>query len=67
MRVMDRRRFVGSVAGGLLAAPLAARAQQPKMPVVGFVHLMSLEAREREVLAAFHRGLSDNGYVGARM
>ena len=60
---MDRRRFVGNIAGGLLAVPLAARAQPPKMPVVGFVHLMSLGVREREVLAAFHRGLSENGYI----
>jgi putative ABC transport system substrate-binding protein len=54
--VLDRRSFVGSVAGGLLAASLAARAQQPAMPVIGFVHLTSLE-ETRENLAAFHRGL----------
>ncbi len=60
---MDRRAFIGSVAGGLVAAPFAGRAQQPKMPVIGFVHLMSPGSREREVLAAFHRGLSDTGYI----
>src|SRR4051812_13838363 len=43
-----------------------ARAQQPTIPVIGFVHLTSPEAREREVLAAFHRGLSDTGYIEGR-
>jgi putative ABC transport system substrate-binding protein len=60
---MDRRTFIGSVAGGLVAVPFTARAQQPKMPVIGFVHLMSPGSREREVLAAFYRGLSDTGYT----
>ncbi len=63
---MDRRTFVGGVAGGLVAVPFAAHAQQPKMPVIGFVHLMSPGTRERDVLAAFHRGLSDTGYVEGR-
>jgi len=60
---MDRRAFIGSVAGGLVAVPFGGCAQQPKMPVIGFVHLMSPGTREREVLGAFHRGLSDTGYV----
>jgi len=35
---MDRRRFVGGIAGGLLAVPLAARAQQPvRIPRIGYV------------------------------
>ena len=35
---MDRRTFIGGLTGGLLAAPLAARAQQAgQMPQVGFV------------------------------
>jgi len=62
---MDRRRVVGSVAGGFLAVSLAARAQQPAMPVIGFVHLTSLE-ETREYLAAFHRGLGDTGYIEGR-
>ncbi len=63
--MMDRRTFIGSVTGGLLAVPLAARAQQPAMPVIGFVHLTSLE-ETREYLAAFHRGLGDTGYIEGR-
>ena len=45
--------------------PATARAQQNAMPVVGFVHLHSPELT-REYLAAFHRGLSDAGFVGGK-
>ena len=41
------------------------RAQQPAMPVIGFFHLTSLELT-RELLAAFHRGLGDTGYIEGR-
>jgi len=49
--------------GATLALPSTAGAQQSTTPVIGFLHLTSPEAREREVLAAFHRGLSGIGYV----
>ncbi len=39
---MNRRAFVGSVAGELVAVPLAARAQKPAMPVIGFLGSASL-------------------------
>jgi ABC-type uncharacterized transport system substrate-binding protein len=56
-----RREFI-ALLGGAATWPLAARAQQPAMPVIGFIHLTSLE-QTREYLAAFHRGLGDTGYV----
>jgi putative ABC transport system substrate-binding protein len=48
--------------GGVAVIWPLARAQQPAMPVIGFVHLTSRE-ETREYLAAFHRGLGDTGYV----
>ena len=42
--------------------PLVAHAQQPAMPVIGFLHLTSLEAN-RENLAAFRQGLGNTGYI----
>ena len=58
---MRRREFI-VFAGGVAAWPVAARAQQPVMPVIGFFHLTSLELT-RELLAAFHQGLGDTGYI----
>jgi putative ABC transport system substrate-binding protein len=57
---MKRREFI-TLAGGMAVWPLAARAQQA-MPVIGFFHLTSLKLT-RDLLAAFHRGLGDTGYV----
>ena len=59
---MDRRRFIGSVAGGLLAVPLAARAQKPAMPVIGFLCNAS-PAQWASYVAEFRMGLHETGYV----
>jgi putative ABC transport system substrate-binding protein len=59
---MDRRRFVGSVAGALLALPFAARAQQKAMPVIGVLSTASSSGLT-PFMAAFRQGLSEAGYV----
>jgi putative ABC transport system substrate-binding protein len=62
---MDRRAFIGTVAGGLLAAPLAAEAQQPagKIPRIG---LLSLGSPSSPFVEPFRQGLRELGYVEGR-
>jgi putative ABC transport system substrate-binding protein len=59
---MDRRTFIGRVGGGLLAASLAARAQQPAIPVIGFLNSRAADD-DPHLLAAFRQGLKEVGYV----
>ena len=58
---MKRRAFI-SLFGGAAAWPLALRAQQPAMPVVGFPGPTSRDTFA-ERLRGFHRGLKDSGYI----
>ena len=62
---MKRRSFIGHIAGGLVVAPLAARAQIATKPVVGFLCGES-PARWVRLVAAFGQGLSETGYVDGR-
>ena len=59
---MRRRDFISLVGGSTVAWPLAARAQQPMMPVVGFLDPRSPDA-VTDRLRAFRQGLKETGYV----
>jgi putative ABC transport system substrate-binding protein len=62
---VKRREFIAGLGGAAAAWPIAARAQQPAMPVVGVLGNASA-ASSRIELAAFHQGLRESGYVEGR-
>ena len=63
---MRRRDLIMLFGGAAAAWPLAVRAQQPAMPVIGFLNSASA-GPYRQLVDAFRRGLNETGFVEAEM
>ena len=59
---IERRKFLATLGGAAAARPVTASAQQPAMPVIGFLEIRSPETIT-ERLRAFRQGLKETGYV----
>ena len=59
---IGRRKFIAALGGAAAVWPFAARAQQPALPIIGFLYARSPENSSAQ-LTAFHKGLAESGYV----
>jgi putative tryptophan/tyrosine transport system substrate-binding protein len=64
--VITRRQLTAALGGAAMALPLGARAQQPAMPVIGFLHSTTATGFLDDRLSAFRQGLKDVGFVEGR-
>src|ERR1700691_4241617 len=62
---IGRRTLITVLGGAAVAWPFAARSQQPAMPVVGYLATGTPEG-DADLVASFHTGLSETGYVESR-
>ena len=59
---IGRRELLAALGGAAVVWPLAARAQQPGMPVIGFLNTR-VPGADPQLLAAFLRGLKETGFI----
>jgi putative ABC transport system substrate-binding protein len=59
---MQRREFITLIGGSAMAWPLSARAQQPSVPVIGYLESAS-QGQFSDLIPAFRKGLSETGYT----
>src|ERR1051325_10708361 len=63
---MRRRDFIKATVGMVTAGPVAARAQQSAMPMIGLLSAGTPESSAQVAAPAFHKGLSEAGFVAGR-